>query len=119
MLDFSVRSGQTSILNSAGLMDLAGGQVQISGLASANRTQTFNKLQLDPGASAVSVVTAGTMGVTTVLGAIMRNVGGTVDFSKTTKGTITTTSANGAAEFWAAGRRLRLAAAVGMGGQRD
>jgi fibronectin-binding autotransporter adhesin len=73
-------------IDSASTLSLNGGTLSYT--RSGNTTQTFASTSVDPGASAIRVVAGDTL----ALGAITKNVGGTVDFSTT--GTTTTSLAN-------------------------
>jgi fibronectin-binding autotransporter adhesin len=75
-------------INGATGAPLALGGGTLSYTRTGNTTQNFTSTAINPGASAVTAVA----GDTVTLGAITRNIGGTVDFGTT--GTITTTTAN-------------------------
>ena len=73
---------------------LGGGTLAVLGKGSTNNSQQFNGLTVNAGASSLQAVSgsSGTAGV--ALGAITRNVGGTVNFLLPSSGSITTTTAN-------------------------
>ena len=102
----------TGSLSSSGALTLGGAVFTYSPTTAA--TQTFSGLTINPGASTVNNTTAGSK---LALGAIARNVGGTVDFAATS-GSITTTSGtvNGILGPWAfvgTGRNTAYATVAG------
>ncbi len=100
LLDFSnAASGPSNLVNSASVLTLAGGTLAIKDqTGSAATTQTFSSgTVVNAGASAISVNVNGSTNSsnTLALGAVSRNVGGTVDFGTLpATGNITTATAN-------------------------
>ena len=88
-------AGTAAVINSGSALGLGGGTLNISFMNDG--TQTFNGMTINPGAS--SIVTIGGNGghpTTLTLGAITRNLGGTLDFTQSGTGSWTTTSPNDA-----------------------
>ncbi|MEI6035812.1 MAG: autotransporter-associated beta strand repeat-containing protein, partial [Verrucomicrobiae bacterium] len=90
ILDFSTAT--TNILNSSSALTLGGGTFKLIGKASNTNSQTVNGTTLNAGASALTLAANATANPLLLnLGAITRNVGGTVDFTQPT-GTISGTN---------------------------
>ncbi len=95
-LDFNSLGTPTNLVNSSSALVLGGGTLDVKGKtgASVNSSQTFNGLTVNAGASAMTRTTNTGNSTTVVLGAITRNVGGTVDFAAAGSGNITTSTTN-------------------------
>ncbi|HTQ40423.1 MAG TPA: autotransporter-associated beta strand repeat-containing protein [Pirellulales bacterium] len=91
ILDFAPVA-PSSILSSSSTVALGGGALAVNG-AAAGSIQTVSSLTLNAGASALSVTSNGSA-TSLNLGAITRAVGGAVNFTLPTAGSITTTTAN-------------------------
>ena len=100
-LDFSsIGAPRSNIINNASnssALVLGGGVLAIEGNAGAVNNQRFNGLTVNAGASVLQAVSNVGGAADVSLGAISRNVGGTIDFTLPTSGDITTTTKTTAA----------------------
>jgi fibronectin-binding autotransporter adhesin len=95
-LDFSAAGAPlnniiNSVSNSSSLV-MGGGGLLVTGNPGAANSQQFNGLTLNANPSSVQVISGGT--TTLTLGAIVRNLGATLDFTLPSSGSVTTTTAN-------------------------
>jgi len=92
LADFTNMGTTTDLIASSCPLTLGGGTLIVQGKASSVTAQTFNGLTLNQGYSYLTNNLNTATSVTTTLGGITRNFGGTVGFGGT--GTITTSQAN-------------------------
>jgi fibronectin-binding autotransporter adhesin len=87
-LDFTGASPATNIISSSSALILGGGSLSLTGKASTTNSQQVSGLTVNPGVSAIALNANATANPLLLnLGAITRNVGGTVNFTQPT-GTI-------------------------------
>ena len=92
-LSLSFASNSTNILSSSSALVMGGGGLTLSGKASTVNSQTVNGLTLNPGASSLTIANSATANPTSLtLGAITRNVGGTVNFVQPPNGSLGATN---------------------------
>jgi fibronectin-binding autotransporter adhesin len=98
LLDFSAPSAPSvNIISSSSSLVLGGnafggGTLRVQGKASADSSQTFFDTTINAGASAIMAVNGAAGSATLSLGAITRNLGGTVDFNLPSSGSVSTTT---------------------------
>ncbi len=92
--DFANATSPNNLINSSSTLVLGGGTFQVKQKSATATSQTFAGTTVNPGTTAVigTQVTSGALSL--ALGAITQNVGGAVDFTTPTGGSITTTSPN-------------------------
>ena len=93
-MNFSNLASPTNLINSTSGLVLAGGSLSVIANPSGSTSQTFSGTTLNAGAAGIGVNSNGGGGVTLALGAIARSVGGTVNFTLPTTGSVTTSTAN-------------------------
>ncbi|MDR6842178.1 autotransporter-associated beta strand repeat-containing protein [Pseudoxanthomonas sacheonensis] len=100
-LSFAGAGGPTSnIISSTSTLNMAGGNLVVTGATGEANTQTFNGLNVTAGSNNVTTAPAAGGTVTINLGSIVRG-GGLVDFDTSASGIITTTNADGTLGGWA------------------
>jgi fibronectin-binding autotransporter adhesin len=113
----------TNLISSSSPLVLAGGALSVLGKASVTNSQAFASLTVNAGGSAIVTAASTANPLLISLGAITRNVGGTVDFTlptgtqSSTNG-ITTTTVNGAGGIlggWATVSGTTWAVSAGTG----
>jgi autotransporter-associated beta strand protein len=92
--DFANAASATDLINSGSTLVLGGGALQVLQKSGTTTSQTFAGTTINPGFSKVIGTQVGSGAVNIALGALTQNPGGTVDFTNTSTGTITTTTAN-------------------------
>ncbi len=92
--DFANATSPNNLINSSSSLVLGGGTLQVKEQNAITTSQTFAGTMVNPGFSKVLGTQVGAGAVTLGLGAITQIPGGTVDFTNTSTGTITTTTAN-------------------------
>jgi autotransporter-associated beta strand protein len=92
--DFANATSANNLINSSSVLVLGGGTLQVKQQSAITTSQTFASTTINPGASKVigTQVTSGALNI--ALGAITQSPGGTVDFTNTSTGFITTTAPN-------------------------
>jgi autotransporter-associated beta strand protein len=92
--DFANATSATDLINNGSTLVLGGGALQVLQKSGTTTSQTFAGTTINPGFSKVIGTQVGSGAVNIALGALTQNPGGTVDFTNTSTGTITTTTAN-------------------------
>jgi fibronectin-binding autotransporter adhesin len=100
-LSFAGAGGPTSnIISSVSTLNMAGGNLTVTGAAGEANTQAFNGLNVTAGSNRLTTAPAAGGSVTVDVGTITRS-GGLIDFGVSATGIVTTDNADGTLGGWA------------------